>query len=56
MKIDWNPSTEVLAKMKKIKDLKKQGKTYEEIAKELGNDRTYIIALNRKYKQMTGEV
>lgn len=55
MYMDWNPSETTLAKMKKISNYRKQGKIWIEIAKLMNHDKTYVLALYRKFKQMKGE-
>lgn len=49
MKIDFIPTEHTLAKIARIKDLRAQGKTFDQIAEEIGNHRTYIIALHSKF-------
>lgn len=40
--------------MHKINKMKESGMTYDEISSELKQDRTYTIALLKKYRQMKG--
>ncbi len=54
MKIDWNLSNELIAKCKKIENLRKQGKTWDQVSSELKQTRAYLIALYKEYKRMKG--
>lgn len=54
MYIDWKLSPEMLKKAKRINEAKKT-KTYDQLAKDTGYHRTYVIALNNYYRKLMGE-
>lgn len=54
MIIDWTLSETLIAKCKKIAILRKQGKTWYDISKELKQTRGYLISLYSEYKKQKG--